>query len=125
MKAYLCWSLRQLYLLLCLPTQFECEVDAVTNIPRRRYLERCVYLVKMLPWVAALAALGNLIAGDIYAEVGMAFMWVDAWYGVALGVAGGMAGGVGLGVAAGMTAGVGLGVGSGVALGTALGATWD
>lgn len=102
MKAYLRWSLRQLYLLVFSPTQFEREVEACTDSPRPGFRERFVYLVKMLPWIAALAALGNLIAGDIGAGVGMAFIWVDAWYGVALGVAGG--------VAVGMTAGVGVGV---------------
>lgn len=126
MKAYLRWSLRQLYLLLFWPTQFEREVEGpLPGQPQLRFGERFRYLLKMLPWIVALVALGNLVVGRTCEAFEIAFRWEPSWVGVApgvaLGVASGVASGVVLGVVLGVALGVAFGVASGVVLGVAFG----
>ena len=56
MNAYLRWSLRQFYLLVFWPTQFEREVeDLVIQERILGFKQRFVYMLKLLPWIAALA----------------------------------------------------------------------
>src|SRR5262249_2150613 len=63
--------------------------------------QRFVYLLKMLPWIAALAVLGLLISGHLCQSVGIDYRWIESWVGVVFGVVFGVMIGVGLGGAGG------------------------
>ncbi|MFL6209922.1 MAG: ATP-binding protein [Pyrinomonadaceae bacterium] len=124
MKEYLCWSLRQLYLIFFWPTQFGREVEGEeADLPKLKFSERFLYLLKILPWVIILAVLGNLILGYACEAYGVTFDWKSAWVSVAFGVAVGMASGVAFGVTFGVTFGVALGVAFSVAGGVTGGMT--
>src|SRR5215831_16011491 len=100
MKAYLLWSLQQLYLLAFWPTQFVHEIeDAEPGQTQLRFRECLHYLGKMLPWIVVFAIIGNIITGQIYDMFWDAYKWGPSWFGVTLGVTGGVTGGVALGVA--------------------------
>jgi hypothetical protein len=123
MKNYLCWSLRQLYLLCFWPTQFKREVEG--NVADRlipRFSKVVLYLLKMVPWMVTFGALGNLVAGYLCEVLEITFRWGNSWVGVALGVALGAAGGLVIGVAADVAGGLAFGVAGGVAGGLAFGA---
>lgn len=87
MKAYLYWSLRQLYLAFFMPTQFTHEIGGIgTNVPEHRVSGRFLYILKMLPWIITLASLGNIIGGYVYKLRGDDFQWSASWFGVACGL---------------------------------------
>src|SRR5262245_43925526 len=110
MAGYIRWSLRQFYLILFWPTQFEREVENWRRDgPKLRRIERLRYLMKMLPWMVVLAVIGNLIAGIVCEAYGSGFNWVEFWRGVAFGAA--------FGVAVGVVGGVAFGAAFGVAFG--------
>ena len=122
MADYIRWSLRQFYLILFWPTRFEREVESdIGDGQKLQRIERLRYLMKLLPWIIALAVIGNLIAGVICEAYGLDFNRVRSWVGVALGVAFGMAGGVAFGVARNVSFGVAGGVAFGMAGGVAFG----
>jgi uncharacterized protein len=115
MADYIRWSIRQFYLLVFYPTRFQRERESFyADGPKLRHIERLRYLVKMLPWIVALAVISNLIAGVICEAYGLNFAWGKSWVGVAAGVVGGVVGGVTVGVAEGLAGGVALGVSGGV-----------
>ena len=137
-RSYLLWSIRQFYLLLFWPTRFHREVEAFLTGDRRRGFQRCLaYFWRMLPWIVALACLGNLIAGSLfrppYVPQQVPFAWETSWVGVALGVGVGVALGAAIGVvldtavgvAVGVTFGVAFGMTLGMPVGLALGPQWN
>jgi hypothetical protein len=68
MKSYVAWSLRQFYLLFFWPTQFRREVSPDRpEGPRPGHWPRFRYLLAMLPWLTALAALGYFLASHLKA----------------------------------------------------------
>ena len=130
MIEYLRWVRWQFYLLYCWPTRFGKEVDGDnTGDARMAGLKRLLYMLKLLPWMLLLSALGNLLIGFMMQRYAGSYRWGVAWSGVAVGVPIGVAVGVIFGVAFGVTFGVALavalavafGVAFGVALGVALG----
>ncbi len=122
MKEYLLWSLRQFYLLLFWPTQYAEEFGS----PRLK--ELYLYVLKMFPWMVALAVVGNLIVGYICEAFGIAYRWMDSWrgvgYGVTLGIMAGIAGSIAFGVAGGVVGGLTGGVPEGVVGGVVFGAAF-
>jgi hypothetical protein len=124
-SSYMSWLLRQLYLLICWPTQFHREFDdAYKKSDRPSYRSCLVYFVKLLPWIVGLAILGNLLAGHAFQGLTespqrVSFQWSNAWMGVGLGVLLGVL----LGVAISVVLDVALGVTVAVALGIAFGVT--
>jgi hypothetical protein len=87
MKAYIDWSLRQLYLAFFMPTQFTHEIGGLGNdVPEHRVGARFLYLLKMLPWIIILASLGNIICGYTCELKGVDFQWDASWFGVAGGL---------------------------------------
>jgi DNA polymerase III delta prime subunit len=122
MTSYLRWSLRQLYLLVFSPTQFKQQGEACPDRQLRlRYMEHFGYLLKMLPWIVALAALGELIAGHTSEALGNTFAWRRSWIGMLAGVGCGVGLGMGLGILAGSMFGARAGVGFGVVTGVLAG----
>lgn len=134
MKDYFRWALGQLYLFYCWPTRFRREVEGeVIGAPKLRPRERLLYLLKMLPWTAAVSALASLVIGYFFDASGRPFEWTDAAGGVAFGVVAGVVfgvvGGVGGGMAVGLVIGAAFGVEGdvpfGVAVGMAVGVTFS
>jgi hypothetical protein len=80
MSAYLRWSFRQLYLLVFWPTQFKHDTYDLS------LSDRLYHILKMLPWIAMLAALGNLGVGLIFESLQLDFNWASSWPGVVRGV---------------------------------------
>jgi len=119
MNDYLRWPLRQLYLLIFSPTQFRRESEIEPDQFFKAIGERFRYMLKMLPWMTAIAVVANLMAGNLCEWFEIAFKWQPSWYGMTLGLAGSVVAGVAAGVAAGVTLGVAAGVAAGVALGLA------
>ncbi len=127
MTDYLRWSLRQLHLIFFWPTQFAREVEGYKhNQPKLRRKERFRYLLKMLPWIVALAVIGNFIVEHIYGALGIGFWWRGLWLGITFGVALGITFGVALGfaddVALSRALGVAVVVTTSILVGGALGA---
>jgi uncharacterized protein len=141
MKDYFHWSFKQLYLFFFLPTQFRQEIEGVqTTQLRPLSWKRYHYVLKMVPWIIALAVIENLIFGYCMQALGLVFNWkaslvclligvpigiilggtlglrVSLGGGVAIGVIGGLAGGVAvggtMGIAVGMLVGMIAGVGT-------------
>lgn len=112
---YLRWSLRHLYLILFWPTQFAREANGFEFYDAK---ERLLYLISMLPWIAGLSALGDLIAGYACEGLGMKFDWAGSLMGAMLGIWLGMALSVGLAITSGIVLCVTLGVAIGVPFGT-------
>jgi hypothetical protein len=139
MNHYLLWSLRQFYLLAFWPTQFHREFEDWPS--EKPGFAACLrYLVSMLPWIAGLACLGNLLAGyffevTAFLPLRLSFNWTNSWLGLGLGLALGfmlgvaisvvldLAVGVMFAVAFGMAAGVTFGVPVGVPYGVTLDVT--
>src|SRR5579885_296986 len=108
---------RQLYHLVCLPTQFEREAEHFGHGgPNRSYPERIKYLLKFAPWVVAFNVLANVTAGYLCKSYGFPFEWGPSWVGTFFGVTGGAA----FGAVGGFSRAVG-GIFGGWALGVALG----
>jgi hypothetical protein len=109
MTDYCRWSLRQFYLLVFWPSRFRRDVEAPLEPRRALGCEaRLKYLLQLLPWTAAVAALGNYLAGrpilDWGLPYGLSYSAVQAWVGTGVGVAFGLALGGALGVAVGLPA---------------------
>ncbi|MEK7676490.1 MAG: ATP-binding protein [Verrucomicrobiota bacterium] len=120
MSDYLRWVLRQFYLLLFWPSKFAREVEGEKQgQPQLTRKQRLVYLLKMLPWLLALAMLANLLAGSLCEAFGSKYYWAESWLGVAVGVAFGVAFPVAFGVAVGVVGGFVDGIAFGVAFGVA------
>lgn len=122
MKNYLRWGLGQLYLLYFWPTQFVREVEGEgKDEPRLRFGERLGYLLKLLPFIVALAVSVNIIVGYICEVSGIAYGWSTSWSGLVFGVVVGLAVGLTFGVALGVALGVAVGLASGLVSGLAFG----
>jgi hypothetical protein len=71
------------------PTQFNREVEAFLRARRNRgFGAHAAYFMRLAPWVLALAALGNLVAGaafqaSTYLAPRLNFQWGNSWAGVA------------------------------------------
>ena len=92
MRAYLRWSLWQLYLIFFWPSRFAREVEGDRKgQPHLRPHQRLRYLLRMLPSMVLLAVGGLLAGGCICSALGVAFQWQHVWFGVAGGVAVGAA----------------------------------
>src|SRR5437763_1666590 len=82
MKQYLRWSISQLFSLYYRPVRF--EPDAADQ-QRPTPATRIVFLVKILPWIVAISAIGNLLAGFACVSLGTQYDWEDSWQGLAAG----------------------------------------
>ena len=69
MKDYLRWSLRQFYLLHFCPTQYERETKDLD------VKGRLLYLLRMLPWIAAF-----IVLGLTFVTTGTIWCLVLAWF---------------------------------------------
>jgi len=92
MYNYFHWSLRQLYLLAFWPSQFEREIETPGTSPPG-FAKQCRYLLKMFPWIVALAALGNVVIGQVCQANQVPFEWSASWLGLTVGMAVGLTAG--------------------------------
>lgn len=91
MKAYLRWSLKQLYLLFFWPTRFKREFEG--NSPRgfkHNSVQTIRYILGLLPWVVALAVLGNTVGGYVCELFGVPINWERSWAVIPFGIGAGM-----------------------------------
>lgn len=111
MKAYILWSLRQFYLLLFLPTQFEREIESRTpGQPKMPPMQRLDFILKMLPWILALLIFSQIITTDYASKeltVPLTLRELLQWSPTAV---------ILLTIGAGITFGVAVGVATGVVL---------
>lgn len=112
MKDYFVWSLHQLYLIIFWPTRFRQEVEGASFLgqPKLSYAERLIYLFKMLPWTLTFAIVGNLVVGRIVETLGVHYLWIPSWGGLAMGLVAGLILGVISGVAIGLASSIAAGV---------------
>lgn len=122
MGAYLRWVACQFYLLLFWPSRFKREVEGEgPDEPRLNLRQRFAYLIKLLPWILALAHVGSLLAGTfVTLYLGKTFAWGASLIGATVGVAVGLGVGLLRGVP-GVALGFGFGLSAGVAGGAAFG----
>jgi uncharacterized ubiquitin-like protein YukD/MFS family permease len=127
MKAYISWSLRQLYLIYFWPTRFKREVETSGDGERRpRLKERAWYMLKMLPWLILINVFVNLTIGFICERFGIAYRWNEpwVWIGMVFGVVGGVACGVASDVFVGMVFGMIFSAATGIPFGVAFGVVY-
>ena len=125
MKAWLRWSLWQLYLIFFWPSRFQREIEGFEpGQPRLSLRQRAVYLLKLSPWTVLVPVLVNLAVGLSVEAYGLSYAWDKSWaFGVASGVALQTALVIENGVANGMALGIAFGVALDIAFGAANGVT--
>jgi hypothetical protein len=123
---YFHWSLEQLYLMFCWPSEFRNKVEGIIHAgqPRFSYHQRFTYLIKLSPWFIGFSILCNLILGMLCEAFGVLYLWGPSWVGLVLGLACGMVFGVVVGVATGFSSSISasgvLAVSAGVIVGGSL-----